>query len=116
MLMDLETLAWHEQSLRLMGIPRRMLPHIRPSSELYAEAAATAIAGRPLAGVLGDQQAALFGQTCFGAGEAKNTYGTGSFLLVNTGEQPARSERLLTSVGYRSADGRPCTCSRDRSP
>jgi glycerol kinase len=105
MLMDLEALEWYEESLRLMGIPRAMLPEIRASSEPYAEATATAIAGCPLGGVLGDQQAALFGQTCFGTGEAKNTYGTGSFLLVNTGEQPARSRDLLTSVGYKIGRG-----------
>jgi glycerol kinase len=101
MLMDLETLDWHEPSLRLMGIPRALLPAIRSSSEPYAEAALTALAGRPLAAVLGDQQAALFGQTCFAPGAAKNTYGTGSFVLANTGERPARSPNLLTSVGYR---------------
>ena len=103
LLMDLETLDWHEPSLELMGIPRAMLPEIRSSSEAYGEAAATAIAGRPVAGMLGDQQAALFGQTCFGAGEAKNTYGTGSFLLVNTGEEIVRADGLLTSVAYRIA-------------
>ncbi|HEV3046217.1 MAG TPA: glycerol kinase GlpK [Solirubrobacteraceae bacterium] len=101
MLMDLETLDWHEPSLELMGIPRALLPEIRSSSEIYGEAAGTAVGGRPVAGMLGDQQAALFGQCCFARGEAKNTYGTGSFLLVNTGEEIVRSENLLTSVGYR---------------
>jgi glycerol kinase len=105
MLMDLQTLDWHEESLDLMGVPRAMLPEIRSSSEVVGETASTAIGGRPLAGILGDQQAALFGQTCFSRGEAKNTYGTGSFLLVNTGEQAVRSESLLTSVGYRVGDG-----------
>ncbi len=103
LLMDLETLDWHEPSLRLMGVPRALLPEIRCSSETYGEALGTAIGGRPLAGMLGDQQAALFGQTCFAPGEAKNTYGTGSFLLVNTGEEIVRSQDLLTSVGYRVA-------------
>jgi glycerol kinase len=98
MLMDLTTLDWHEPSLQLMGIPRAMLPKIRSSSELYGEATAGALAGRPLAGMVGDQQAALFGQTCFERGDAKNTYGTGSFLLVNTGREQVHCEELLTSV------------------
>ena len=101
MLMDLQTLDWHEPSLSLMGIPRALLGEIRSSSELYGEAAGTELAGRPVAGIMGDQQAALFGQTCFGAGEAKNTYGTGSFLLVNTGAQIVRCRELLTSVAGR---------------
>ena len=107
MLMDLETLDWHEPSLDLMGIPRSMLPEIRSSSETYGEAAGTAIGGRPISGILGDQHGALFGQTCFEAGDAKNTYGTGSFLLVNTGEEIVRSDKLLTSVGYKLGDGPP---------
>ncbi len=101
MLMDLRTLDWHQPSLDLMGVPRALLPQIRCSSELYGEVAGTAVGGRPVAGILGDQQAALFGQTCFGRGEAKNTYGTGSFLLLNTGEEPVFCDSLLTSVGYR---------------
>src|SRR3954449_10109816 len=104
LLMDLKTLDWHEESLSLMGIPRSMLPEIRSSSEEYGEASGTAVGGRPLAGILGDQQAALFGQTCFSPGDAKNTYGTGSFLLVNTGEEIAVSDKLLTSVGYKLGD------------
>ncbi|HEY2637265.1 MAG TPA: glycerol kinase GlpK [Solirubrobacteraceae bacterium] len=105
MLMDLETLDWHAPSLDLMGIPRAMLPEIRSSSEVYGEASGTAVGGRPVAGILGDQQAALFGQTCFDRGDAKNTYGTGSFLLVNTGEEVVHTEKLLTSVGYKLGDG-----------
>jgi glycerol kinase len=105
MLMDLRTLDWHEPSLGLMGIPRCMLPEIRSSSEVYGEARGTALAGRPVAGILGDQQAALFGQTCFARGEAKNTYGTGSFLLVNTGPEIVRSANLLTSVAAKIGDG-----------
>ncbi len=105
MLMDLQTLDWHEPSLQLMGIPRSMLPEIRSCSEVYGEAAGGALAGRPVAGILGDQQAALFGQTCFERGEAKNTYGTGSFLLVNTGGEIVRSDTLLTSVGAKLGDG-----------
>jgi glycerol kinase len=105
MLMDLTTLDWHEPSLELMGIPRGMLPEIRSSSEVYGEARGTALGGRPVAGILGDQQAALFGQTCFERGEAKNTYGTGSFLLVNTGQEIVRSQTLLTSVAAKIGDG-----------
>jgi glycerol kinase len=102
LLMDLETLDWHEPSLELMGIPRALLPAIRSSSEPYGEAFGTTVAG-----VLGDQQAALFGQTCFNRGDAKNTYGTGSFLLVNTGSEIVRSPQLLTSVGYTTPDSDP---------
>jgi glycerol kinase len=105
MLMDLHTLDWHEPSLRLMGIPRALLPAIRSSSELYGHARGTALDGVPVAGIVGDQQAALFGQTCFERGEAKSTYGTGSFLLVNTGEQVVRSDALLTSVAAKVGDG-----------
>ena len=107
LLMDLRTLDWHEPRLELIGVPRAMLPEIRSSSEVYGEAAGTAAAGRPLAGILGDQQAALFGQTCFARGEAKNTYGTGSFLLVNTGGQIVPSDVLLTSVAYRLGEAKP---------
>jgi glycerol kinase len=105
MLMDLQTLQWHEPSLSLMGIPRSMLPTIRSSSELFGEAAGTALGGRPVAGIVGDQQAALLGQGCLRAGEAKNTYGTGSFLLVNTGEEIIRCRELLTSVAAQLGDG-----------
>jgi glycerol kinase len=98
LLMDLRTLDWHEPSLALMGIPRAVLPAIRSSSEIYGQLSDGPLAGLPVAGILGDQQAALFGQTCFARGEAKNTYGTGSFLLVNTGQEIVRSQALLTSV------------------
>jgi glycerol kinase len=105
LLMDLHTLDWHEPSLQLMGIPRAMLPAIRSSSELYGQARCdSALDGLPVAGIIGDQQAALFGQTCFASGEAKSTYGTGSFLLVNTGEQIVRSDALLTSVAAKVGD------------
>jgi glycerol kinase len=107
LLMDLRTLDWHEPSLELMGIPRVLLPEIRSSSETYGEAAGTPAGGRPVTGILGDQQAALFGQTCFSRGEAKNTYGTGSFLLVNTGEEIVHSDALLTSVAYRLGEAEP---------
>ncbi|HEX9482753.1 MAG TPA: glycerol kinase GlpK [Solirubrobacteraceae bacterium] len=105
MLMDLQTLDWHPPSLDLMGIPAAMLPEIRSSSELFGEAAGTALGGRPIAGIMGDQQAALFGQSCFEAGEAKNTYGTGSFLLLNTGTEIVRCPELLTSVAGKVGDG-----------
>jgi glycerol kinase len=107
MLMDLESLDWHEPSLELMGIPRSMLPEIRSSSEVYGEASGTTAAGVPIAGILGDQQAALFGQTCFARGEAKNTYGTGSFLLLNTGAEIVRSQKLLTTLAYQLGEGEP---------
>ncbi len=108
MLMSLETLDWHEPSLDLMGIPKSMLPEIRSSSETYGEAQGTALGGVPVAGILGDQQAAMFGQTCFDPGDAKNTYGTGSFLLVNTGSEIVHTDKLLTTVGAKlGPDGPP---------
>jgi glycerol kinase len=101
MLMNLETLQWDEEILKLMGIPRSVLPDIKASSEVYGMAVG-ALAGIPVAGDLGDQQAALFGQTCFSAGEAKNTYGTGCFMLLNTGTKPVPSKNgLLTTLGYK---------------
>jgi glycerol kinase len=105
LLMDLESLDWHEPSLELMGVPRGLLPEIRSSSETYGEVRESALAGRELAGILGDQQAALFGQCCFSRGEAKNTYGTGSFVLLNTGPEPTSSSTLLSTVAYRLGDG-----------
>ena len=106
LLMDLKTLDWHDDALDLMGVPRSMLPEIKASSEEYGEAKGSAIGGRPLSGILGDQLAAMFGQTCFEPGDAKNTYGTGSFLLVNTGEEIVRTDDLLTTVGYKLGDGK----------
>ncbi|MBE2320966.1 glycerol kinase GlpK [Solirubrobacter sp. CPCC 204708] len=106
LLMNLETLDWHEPSLELLGIPRSMLPEIKSSSEAYGDVKGTAIGGTPIAGILGDQQAALFGQTCFDRGDAKNTYGTGSFLLVNTGEEIVQTEKLLTTAAYKLGDGK----------
>ena len=101
MLMNLETLDWDEENLKLMGIPRSMLPDIKASSEVYGTGVGV-LAGIPIAGDLGDQQAALFGQTCFSAGEAKNTYGTGCFMLLNTGTKPIPSKNgLLTTLGYK---------------
>ena len=106
MLMNLATLDWDDQLLDAIGVPRAMLPTIRPSAEVYGTATG-ALAGVPVASALGDQQAALFGQTCFTPGEGKCTYGTGNFLLVNTGERPVASRNgLLTTLGYQVA-GRP---------
>jgi glycerol kinase len=106
MLMNLATLDWDDALLDAIGVPRAMLPEIRPSSEVYATARG-ALEGVPVAAALGDQQAALFGQTCFDPGEGKCTYGTGNFLLVNTGERPVASQNgLLTTVGFQLA-GRP---------
>jgi glycerol kinase len=107
MLMNLRTLEWDDVPLDAMGVPRAMLPEIRPSAEVYGEATGP-LAGVPVAGALGDQHAALFGQTCFAPGEGKCTYGTGSFLLLNTGEQPVTSANgLLTTVGYKIGDAAP---------
>jgi glycerol kinase len=101
LLMDLKTLQWDEEILNLLGIPREMMPEIHPSSEVYGTCI-TGIEGAPISGDLGDQQAALFGQTCFLPGEAKNTYGTGCFMLLNTGETPVQSKNgLLTTLGYK---------------
>jgi glycerol kinase len=87
-----------------MGVPRAMLPEIKSSSGEYAKAKGV-LDGIPVAGILGDQQAAVFGQTCFSVGEAKNTYGTGNFLLLNTGTEAVQSENgLLTTVGYKIGD------------
>ncbi len=104
MLMNLQTLDWDPEILSLMGIPRSMLPAIKASSVVYGKATGD-LAGVPVAGDLGDQQAALFGQTCFSAGEAKNTYGTGCFMLLNTGTKVVPSKSgLLTTLGYKIGD------------
>ena len=101
-LMNLKKLEWDEDVLSTFGIPKVMLPAIKSSSEKYGTATESALQGVIIAGILGDQQAALVGQTCFRAGEAKNTYGTGCFLLMNTGEQAVASKHgLLTTLGYR---------------
>jgi glycerol kinase len=104
MLMNLETLDWDDEILDAMGVPRAMLPEIKSSSMEYAKATGV-LDGIPVAGILGDQQAAVFGQTCFSVGEAKNTYGTGNFLLLNTGTEAVQSKNgLLTTVGYKIGD------------
>ncbi len=103
LLMNLHTLDWDDHILSVLGIPRAMLPRIRPSVEIYGTAKGL-LEGVPVAGDLGDQQAALFGQTCFAPGEAKNTYGTGCFMLLNTGETPIPSQAgLLTTLAYQIA-------------
>ncbi|WP_322509247.1 FGGY family carbohydrate kinase, partial [Anaerolinea sp.] len=98
LLMNLQTLDWDDELLDLLGIPRAILPQIRSSSEVYGYARG-ALEGVPVAGDLGDQQAALFGQACYDPGEAKNTYGTGCFMLLNTGTTPVPSQSgLLTTL------------------
>ena len=101
-LMNLGTLDWDQEVLEAFGIPNAMLPRICSSSQIYGTIRESTIQGAQLAGILGDQQAALVGQTCFNPGEAKNTYGTGCFLLMNVGKKPVPSNfGLLTTVGYR---------------
>ena len=106
MFMDLETLAWDDEILAAFDVPRSMLPEIRSSSEVYGVANEHSLLREtPIAGILGDQQAATFGQAAFAAGEAKNTYGTGNFLIFNTGEEIVHSKNgLLTTVGYKLGD------------
>jgi glycerol kinase len=106
MFMDLETLQWDDEILEAFGVPRSMLPEIRSSSEVYGTANEHSLLREtPIAGILGDQQAATFGQAAFDAGEAKNTYGTGNFLIFNTGEEIVHSRNgLLTTVGYKLGD------------
>src|SRR5688500_11117219 len=108
-LMNLRTLDWDPELLAAFDIPRAMLPAIRSSSEQYGAAAIEPVRGVPIAGILGDQQAALVGQACFRPGEAKHTYGTGCFLLMNTGESAVQSRSgLLTTVAYRIGAAPPC--------
>jgi glycerol kinase len=110
MMMNLETLDWDDEILGILDVPRTMLPEIRASSEVYGEAK-DGLAGIPVAGDLGDQQAALFGQTCFSVGEAKNTYGTGNFLLLNTGTEPVPSKSgLITTLAYKIGDQQAIYC------
>jgi glycerol kinase len=105
LLMNLETLDWEDANLDAIGVPRAMLPDVRPSSETYGEVKLGGFEGTPIAGDLGDQQAATFGQVCFSPGEAKNTYGTGNFLLLNTGTEPVQSKTgLITTAGWKIGD------------
>ena len=110
MLYDIEGLHWDDELLDEFNVPREMLPEVRPSSddETYGSTDADGFLGAevPVAGALGDQQAALFGQTCFDAGDAKNTYGTGSFMLMNTGNEAVSSDHgLLTTIGFQKSGG-----------
>lgn len=102
MLFNINTLKWDDEILKELDIPKSMLPQAKPSSEIYGETDPSFFGGRiPIAGAAGDQQAALFGQTCFEKGEAKNTYGTGCFLLMNTGETPVFSKNgLVTTIAW----------------
>jgi glycerol kinase len=111
MLMDLATLDWDQELMDTIGVPRSMLPEIRPSSAPYGEIKNGAFSGIQVAGDLGDQQAATFGQTAFSVGEAKNTYGTGNFLLLNTGNEAVQSKNgLITTVGYKIGDQKAVYC------
>ncbi len=107
--MDLETLQWDDEILGIFGVPRSMLPEIRSSSEVYGTVESSSLLREvPIAGILGDQQAATFGQAAFDTGESKNTYGTGNFLIFNTGEEIVRSKNgLLTTLGYKLGDAAP---------
>jgi glycerol kinase len=107
--MDLETLSWDESILADFGVPISMMPEIRSSSEVYGTVSSSSLLREvPVAGILGDQQAATFGQAAFDAGESKNTYGTGNFLIFNTGEEIVHSKNgLLTTLGYKLGDAKP---------
>ena len=108
-LLNLRTCNWDDELLQAFDIPKQILPEVRSSSEKYGSVFSQALDGVPLAGVLGDQQAALVGQTCFRPGEAKNTYGTGCFLLLNTGNEPVISRHgLLTTIAYRFGNEQAC--------
>ncbi|MGW1539555.1 glycerol kinase GlpK [Streptomyces sp. NPDC002309] len=110
MLMNLETLQWDPSILAAMNVPESVLPEIRSSAEVYGTAVGQ-LSGVPVASALGDQQAAVFGQACYDVGSAKNTYGTGSFLLLNTGSRPVPSKNgLLTTVGYKIGGEAPVYC------
>jgi glycerol kinase len=111
MLMDLKTLSWDEEIAGIIGVPTSMLPEIHASSEVYGEVKTGGFAGIQIAGDLGDQQAATFGQACLSPGEAKNTYGTGNFLLLNTGTEAVQSKSgMLTTVGYKIGDNDAIYC------
>jgi glycerol kinase len=107
--MDLETLEWRDDILEVFGVPKSMLPEIKSSSEVYGTVHTSSLLREvPVAGILGDQQAATFGQAAFDAGEAKNTYGTGNFLIFNTGTEIVKSQNgLLTTLGYKLGDEAP---------
>jgi len=104
MMFNIHSGQWDDELLKVLNVPRQLLPQVRPSSEVYGEAAQSQLGGGvPIAGIAGDQQAALFGQTCFSRGLAKNTYGTGCFMLMNVGEEAVPSKhKLLTTVAWRT--------------
>ena len=107
MFLDLTTLEWDDEILAAFNVPKSMLPEVRSSSEVYGNVESSSLLREvPIAGILGDQQAATFGQAAFDAGEAKNTYGTGNFLIFNTGTEIVHSKNgLLTTIGYKLGDG-----------
>ncbi len=107
--MNIDTLDWNEEICAEIGVPSAMLPEIRTSSEVYAQGhERSLVQGVPIAGILGDQHAATCGQACFTPGQGKNTYGTGNFMLMNTGEELIRNDNgLLTTVAYQLKDRRP---------
>ncbi|WP_120004869.1 glycerol kinase GlpK [Nesterenkonia muleiensis] len=109
LLMNIDTLDWNPEICGALGVPEQMLPRIVSSSEVYAEcAAASGIPGVPIAGILGDQHAATVGQACFEPGQGKNTYGTGNFMLINTGHELVRNDQgLLTTLAYQFGDQKP---------
>ncbi|RLC58132.1 MAG: glycerol kinase [Candidatus Cloacimonadota bacterium] len=108
MMMNLKTLDWDNELLKIFDIPRKMLPEICSSSEIYGKTKSGFKKEIPISGILGDQQAALFGQTCFQKGDVKNTYGTGCFILLNTGNEIIHSKNgLLTTIGYKIKDQKP---------
>jgi glycerol kinase len=109
LLFNLHTMAWDDHLLGILGIPRSVLPEVKPSAGVYGHTQADLLgASIPIAGVAGDQQAALFGQACFAPGSAKNTYGTGCFMLLNTGHQPVESKHgLLTTVAWQLGGQKP---------
>jgi glycerol kinase len=111
LLFNIHTLDWDDELLGVLGVPRAMLPEVLPSSHVYGETDPSLFGAKiPVAGIAGDQQAATFGQACFEVGSAKNTYGTGCFLLLNTGEKPVVSKNnLLTTIGW-GIDGRVTYC------
>ncbi len=109
LMMNIDTLDWNRDLAEAIGIPMSMLPEIRSSSEVYGYGRRESLLiDTPITGILGDQQAATFGQACFAPGQGKNTYGTGNFMLMNTGEDIVRSENgLLTTVAYRLGEEKP---------
>lgn len=116
MLMNIRSLAWDDEMLSMIGVTRDILPEIRSCSESVGQMQGTILKGVPISGIIGDQQAALVGQSCFEVGEAKSTYGTGCFLIVNTGEEAKESHNgLLTTPGYKLGANAPCVYSLEGS-